>query len=75
MKSMIKKEKASCQMKNKDLKTEKEVRKMKRLSFGCLGEGKILFFLERLGRNETEIAWILFIGNLSFSMDREVSRI
>ena len=62
-------------MKNKDLKTEKEVRKMKRLSFGCLGEGKILFFLERLGRNETEIAWILFIGNLSFSMDREVSRI
>ena len=75
MKCMIKSEKASYQMKNKDLKTEKNVRKMKRLSFGCLGEGEILFCHERSGRNKTEIAWILFIGTLSISMDWEVSRI
>ena len=75
MKCMIKKEKVSHQMKNKDLETEDEVRKMKRLSFGCLGEGEKPFCRERSGRNGTEIARILFIGNLSFSMDREVSRI
>ena len=75
MKCMIKMKKASYQMKNKDLETENEVRKMKRLSFGCLGEGEILFCRERSGRNGKEIAWILFIGNLSFWMDRKVSRI
>ena len=44
MKCMIKKEKVSHQMKNKDLETEDEVRKMKRLSFGCLGEGEKPFY-------------------------------
>ena len=53
-------------MKNKDLETENEVRKMKRLSFGCLGEGEKAFYRERLGRNGTEIARILFIGKLNF---------
>ena len=62
-------------MRNKDLEIENEVRKMKRLSFGCLGEGEKPFCRERSGRDGTEIARILFIGNLSFSMDREVSRI
>ena len=62
-------------MKNKDLEIENEVRKMKRLSFGCLGKGEKHFCRERSGRNGTEIARILFIRNLSFSMDREVSRI
>ena len=38
MKCMIKRKKVSYQMKNNDLETENEVRKMKRLSFGCLGE-------------------------------------
>ena len=75
MKCMIKREKALYQMKNTDLEIENEVRKMKRLSFGCLGEGEKFFYRERSGRNGTEIAWIPFIGNLSFSMDREVSRI
>ena len=65
----------SYQMKNMKLEIENEVRKMKRLSFECLGEGEILFYRERSGRNGIEIAWILFIGNLSFLMDREVSRI
>ena len=69
MKCMIKMKKAPHQMKNKDLETENEVRKMKRLSLRCLGEGEILFCLERLGRNGIEITWILFIGKLSFSMD------
>ena len=75
MKCMIKKEKVSHQMKNKDLETEDEVRKMKRLSFGSLGEGEKPFCRERSRTNATEIIRILFIGNLSFSMDREVSRI
>ena len=71
---MIKRKKVSYQMKNNDLETENEVRKMKRLSFGCLGEVEKPFCHERLGRNETEITRILFIGNLSFSIDRELSR-
>ena len=62
-------------MKNMDLETKNDVRKMKRLSVGCLGEGEILFCQERSGRNGIEITWILFIGNLNVSMDREVSRI
>ena len=37
MKCMIKRKKESYQMKNKDLKTKKEVRKKKCLSFVCLG--------------------------------------
>ena len=74
MKCMIKKEKVSHQMKNKDLETEDEVRKMKRLSFGCLGEGEKPFCRERSRTNATEIIRILFIGNLSFSMDQKLSR-
>jgi len=73
MKCMTKREKVSYHMKNKDIETENEVRKMKRLSCGCLGEGEKPFYQERLGRNGTEIARIKFIGNLSFLMDREVS--
>ena len=34
-------------MKNKDLETENEVKKMKSLSFGRLGEGKKSFCRER----------------------------
>ena len=45
-------------MKNKDLEIENEVRKMKRLSFGCLGEGEKPFCRERSGRKGTEIAEI-----------------
>ena len=41
---MIKREKVSYQMKNKDHEIENEVRKMKRLSFGCLGEGEKPFY-------------------------------
>ena len=74
MKCMIKKEKVSHQMKNKDLETEDEVRKMKRLSFGCLGEGEMPFCRERSRTNATEIIRILFIGNLSFLMDQKLSR-
>ena len=44
-------------MRNKDLKTENEVRKMK-----SLREGEKSVYRERLRRIETEIARILFIG-------------
>ena len=75
MKCVVKREKVSYQMKNKDLETKNEVSKMKRLSFRCLGEGEKPFYRERSGRNWIEIARILFIGNLNCSMDQEVSRI
>ena len=59
---MIKREKESYQMKNKDLETENEVRKMKSLSFWRLREGKKSIYQERSRRIETKIARILFIG-------------
>ena len=61
MKCMIKKEKVSHQMKNKDLETEDEVRKMKRLSFGCLGVREERSYQERLKENGSEIASRKFI--------------
>ena len=61
-KCMIKMKKVSYQMRNKDLETEKEVRKMKSLSFGWLREGEKSVYREGSRRIETEIARILFIG-------------
>ena len=41
--------------------TEERVRKLKRLSLRCLGEGENLFCQERSRRNEIEITQILYI--------------
>ena len=48
-------------MKNRDLETKNEVRKMKRLSFGCLGVREERSYQERLKENGSEIASRKFI--------------
>ena len=58
---MIKMKQVSYQMRNKDLETENEVRKMKRLSFGCLGVREERSYEERLKENGSEIARHEFI--------------
>ena len=48
-------------MKNKDHETETEVRKMKSLSFGCLGVREERSYRERSKENGFEIARLEFI--------------
>ena len=60
-KCMMKMKKVSYQMRNKDLETENEVRRLKSLRFGCLGVREEKSYQERSKENGFEIARHEFI--------------